>query len=144
MAFNAEYQLFIVNKKITFSYKMTSTNSTSKIEISISASLRFWLFVIPNSLSILGSFFVLYYLLFDRTLRQGLHNHVIIVLLFAGLIYELTTVPLMLHYYRVGNNWKPALTFSRLWTFIDGLCYTIQMTGFAWASMDHQLLACLF
>jgi hypothetical protein len=33
--------------------------------------------------------------LFDQTLRQALHNHIIIILLCIGLIYELTSVPLL-------------------------------------------------
>ncbi len=123
---------------------MTSSTSTSdsqlnnSFEMSISATVRFWLFVIPNSLSILCYFFVLYHILFDRTLRQALHNHVIIILLFAGLIYELTTVPFMLHFCRVGNIRKPTIIFAHFWIFIDSLCYTMQMTGFAWASIERH------
>ena len=119
----------------------TSTEkSKDSFEISISLTVRFWLFVIPNSLSIVCSFFVLYQLLFDRALRQALYNHAIIVGLLAGLIYELTTVPLMLHYFRVGNTWKLTPLFSRSWTFIDNLCYTVQITSFAWASIERHIL----
>jgi hypothetical protein len=125
---------------------MTSSTSTSEnelnnsFEISISVTVRFWLFVIPNSLSILCSLFVLYYLLFDRILRQALHNHVIIILLVAGLIYELTAIPFMLHFYRVGKIWKPTIIFARFWIFIDCLCYTTQMIGFAWATIERHIL----
>ncbi len=60
---------------------------------SIPHIVEFWIYAISDGLSILCSLFVLYDLLFDRTLRKALNNHVIIVLLIMGLIYELTTIP---------------------------------------------------
>ena len=109
-------------------------------DILIPVGIRFWLYLIPDTLSILCSLFVLYQLLFDRTLRQSLHNHVIILLVLIGLIYELTSVPLMLHYYCFGSAWILAASFPHLWTFIDYLCYAIQIIGFAWASMERHIL----
>ena len=117
-----------------------NTKSNNPFDISIPVSVRFWLYLIPDTLSILCSIFVLYHLLFDRTLRHALHNHVIIVLLFAGLVYETTTVPLMLYYYCVGNSWKRSTSFSRFWIFIDSLSYEIQLIGFAWASIERHIL----
>jgi hypothetical protein len=46
----------------------------------------------------------------------------------------------MLHFYRVGNIWKPTIIFAHFWIFIDSLCYTTQMTGFAWASIERHIL----
>jgi hypothetical protein len=106
----------------------------------IPVSVRFWLLLIPNILSILCSIFVLYHLLFIRTLRQALNNHVIIVLLLIGLIDELITVPFILYYYRFGTTWKLTTSFSRFWTFISYLCYTTQLIGFAWASIERHIL----
>jgi hypothetical protein len=108
----------------------------------ISVTARFWLYLIPNILSVLCSIFVLYHLLFDRTLREALHNHVIIIILFAGLIYELTTVPLQLYYYHFGDTWEMTIPMSatRLWTFIDSLGYQTQLIGLAWASIERHIL----
>jgi len=78
----------------------------------ISVYVRFWLYLIPNILSLLCSIFVLYHLLSDRKLRRALYNHIIIIILFAGLIYELTTVPLQLYYYHFGNTWEMTLPIS--------------------------------
>ena len=117
-----------------------NTKSTNPFDLLIPVSVRFWLYLIPNVISAGCSIFALYHLLFDRTLRQALHNHVIIVLLFAGLVYETTTVPLMLYYYCVGNSWKRSTSFSRFWTFIDSVSYEIQLIGFAWALVERHIL----
>ena len=85
-------------------------------------------------------FFVLFHLLSDRAIRQALNNHIIIVLLVIGLIYEVTSVPLMLYWYRFGNTWKYTLGFSHFWTFVDYLCYSTQLVGFAWASIERHIL----
>ncbi|CAF0786545.1 unnamed protein product [Adineta ricciae] len=113
-----------------------------KPQISISLSTRFWLFLFSNISSVLCSIFVLFHLLLDRTLRQALNNHIIIVLLCIGLIYELTTVPLMLYYFRYFDQWilTSSHTFTRLWTFVDYTCYATQIVGFAWASIERHIL----
>ncbi|CAF4068782.1 unnamed protein product [Rotaria sordida] len=109
-------------------------------ELRISVYTRFWLYLIPNICSVFCSFFVLYHFLFDRTLRQALNNHIIIVLLFIGLIYEITSVPLMLYWYQVGTAWKFTLTFAHFWTFVDYSCYSTQLVGFAYASIERHIL----
>ncbi len=126
-------------KSLNFTFDISQLSTSSYTLIS-SFSIRFWLYLIPNTLSILCSIFVLYYLLFDRILRQALHNHVIIIVLFAGLIYELTSVPFMLCYYHFGSTWKITTSFANFWTFIDSLCYAIQLIGFAWASIERHIL----
>jgi hypothetical protein len=128
---------------------MESSNSTfngrdlgNPYVMIISVYVRFWLYLIPNILSVLCSIFVLYYLLFDRKLREALYNHIIIIILVAGLIYELTTVPLMLYYYYFGDTWEMTLPISaiRFWTFIDSLGYQTQLIGLAWASIERHIL----
>ena len=70
-------------------------------------------------LSILGSIFVLFHLFFNRALRQAWNNHIIILLLLIGLIYELTSVPLMLYWFRFSDTWRMTLSFAHFWTFTD-------------------------
>ncbi|CAF1031272.1 unnamed protein product [Adineta ricciae] len=109
-------------------------------ELRISVSTRFWLYLIPNISSIFCSLFVLYHFLFDRTLRQALNNHIMIVLLFIGLIYEVTSVPLMLNFYQNGDSWTFSPQFAHFWTFVDYLCYSMQIVGFAYASIERHIL----
>ena len=125
---------------------MTDVNDTRDVqfysgsEFDLSISVRFWLYLVPNVLSILCSLFVLYYLLFDRTFRKALNNHVFIVLLFVGLGFELIDIPLTLHYYRLDAAWRPLHNFSLFWSYIDFTFYTIQIIIFAWATIERHIL----
>jgi hypothetical protein len=58
----------------------------------------------------LDNSFLLYIIFYLIGLRLALNNHVIIVLLFIDLIYEITSVPLMLYWYQFGDSWKLTLT----------------------------------
>ena len=109
-------------------------------ELRISLNSRFWLYLIPNTLSLFCSLFVLYHLLFERALRQGLHNHIIIVLLLIGFTYEAISVPLMLLWFQLGDAWKFSLSFAHFWTSIDYFCYSTQLVGFGWASVERHIL----
>jgi len=125
---------------------MSNVNNTEDLDFysgsdfTLPISARFWLYLVPNVLSILCSIFVLYYILFDRTLRQALNNHVFIVLLFIGLIFELIDIPLTLYYYRAGTTWRLTPSFSLFWTYIDFALYTTQIVIFAWATIERHIL----
>ena len=82
--------------------------------------------------SLLCSFFVLFHFLSDRTLRQALNNHIIIILLFIGLIYGIASVLL--------DTWKFTLSFAHFWTIIDYLHYSTRLVDFAWASIERHIL----
>ncbi|CAF1297490.1 unnamed protein product [Adineta ricciae] len=109
-------------------------------ELAIPRSVRFWWYLILNICSLICSLSVLYQLLFHRKLRQALNNHVIIVLLFVGLIYESLSVPFMLHFYRVGYSWNITTSFGHFWQFMDYTSYTISLVGFAWATIERHIL----
>ncbi|CAF2542536.1 unnamed protein product [Rotaria sp. Silwood2] len=109
-------------------------------DLALPISARFWLYLIPNVLSILCSFFVLHHLLFHRNRRQALHNHVFIVLLFIGLLFELIDIPLTLHYYRFGDSWQLTPSVSLFWTYIDFALYTAQIIIFAWATIERHII----
>ncbi|CAF1055422.1 unnamed protein product [Adineta steineri] len=114
--------------------------SDSQFNVVISSIILFWTFLFSNILSILCCLFVLYYLLFYRNLRGALYNHVIIILLLINLIYELTDISFILHYYRVDRTWQVNLIFARFWTFIDFGFYTIQLLLFSWATIERHIL----
>ena len=101
----------------------------------------FWsylLFLIP---SLICSLFLLYYLLFDRRLRSALHNHVIIVVLFIVLIYELTIYPWMLHYYHHQQSLLAASNlFCTIRRFLDWDLYITQSFLVSWATIERHIL----
>ena len=107
---------------------------------SFSYPVQFWIYLLGDIPSTVCSFFVLYHLLFDRTQRRALHNHVIIVLLIVGLISELTNIPWILNYYRLDAVWEPAPIFCRIWSFIDYASFITQLLLFAWASVERHIL----
>lgn len=91
-------------------------------------------------MSLFFTFFDLYYLLLDRTMRRALHNHVIIVLLMVGLIYESINIPWILYN---DFNRSPLIEselFYSVWTFFNYSFYALQVELFAWATIERHLL----
>ena len=119
-----------------------STNTVSSVStvVGFSYSVRFWLLLIPNILSIVCSIFLLYHLLFNRNLRHALNNHVIIILLILGLFFELTDVSWTIHYYHFGYTLIQTPAFALLWTFIDYAVFNCQTMLFAWATIERHIL----
>jgi hypothetical protein len=108
--------------------------------MAISNSVAFWLFIFFIIPSILCSIFVLYHLLFDRTLRRALNNHVIILILFFGLLYELTSIIWYIYFYRNGVSWSSTRAFCLIWLFIDDSGYVIIALLVTWASIERHIL----
>jgi hypothetical protein len=109
-------------------------------DVIFSYVFRFWLFLISNILSIACCLFALYHLLIDRNLRQSLNNHIIIILLFICLIYELTDISFILNFYRFGTNWHITPSFSVFWSFLDYALYGAQFLLFSWATIERYIL----
>jgi hypothetical protein len=103
-------------------------------------SQRFWAYLFSNVFSLIFSFFALYFLLTDRTLRRALNNHIIIVLLIIGLIFELTTIPWTLY---SDYNHEPLIRskiFYKLGNFLNYLSIALQIGLFAWATIERHIL----
>lgn len=94
-------------------------------------------FLIP---SIPCTIFVLYHLLFNRTLRTNIQNHTIIVLLFIGFIQQLTIYPWMLYYFFQNGIWQRPLIFCEFWGFFDWGAYIMQTVLFAWTTIERHIL----
>lgn len=106
----------------------------------ISFTVRAWLYLIPNCLSISCSIFVLYHLLFNRNLRQSLHNHIIVILLTTNLFYELTNVNCIIYYYFTLQTIVRHPTFILIWVYINYSCFYLQVLLFAWATIERYFL----
>lgn len=103
-------------------------------------SVQFWSYLVLDILSILCSLLVLYCLLVDRTLRTALHNHVVIIILMIGLVYELTNIPCILYFSHYGTPMFFSRAFNLIWVFIDYAFYSTQVALFAWATMERHIL----
>ncbi|CAF4299086.1 unnamed protein product, partial [Adineta steineri] len=108
--------------------------------IAIPYIVRFWIFLISNVFSFICCLFVLYHLLFDSTLRRGLHNHVMIILLIMCLIAELTTIPWTMYLFLYGVAWIQTPTFCMIWKFFDTATYTTTAKLVGWASIERHIL----
>ena len=107
----------------------------------ISNAVWFWSILLSLILSFFCLMFVLYNLLFDRTLRHALNNHIIIIILIINLITELTTYPWMIYFYYNDGVWdgRPMI-FCEIWTFIDWGLFLTHTILFAWATIERHIL----
>ncbi|CAF1278155.1 unnamed protein product [Adineta steineri] len=119
---------------------ITIVTTTTSSFLKFSSTARVWIYLIPNVLSICCSIFVLYHFLFKRTLRQALNNHVIIILIIIGLIYELTDVFWLIHYYHFHFALFSTPAFALIWMYIDFAFEITQVMLFAWATIERHIL----
>ncbi|CAF1154061.1 unnamed protein product [Adineta steineri] len=119
---------------------MEENFTSSSPSSGLSSSVTYITYMIFDILSILCSLFVLYYLLSDRALRRALNNHIIIVLLFLGITYELTTISWDLYYLRNGIPWIESPIFYLFSFFLDYGLYVTQIVLFAWATIERHIL----
>ena len=127
------------SKSKTFnSMKMSDDNGTSD-EI-ISDNTKFWVYLIFLIPSIICSLLFIIYIIYNRTVRHAVHNHVITVVLLIGLFYQVTLYPWMLYSYHYQGIWSRSLLFCTLWEFIDWGVYFTQTILVAWASIERHIL----
>ncbi|CAF1189900.1 unnamed protein product [Adineta ricciae] len=108
--------------------------------IAIPHVARYWIFLISNICSLLCAVFVLYHYLFDSTLRRGLHNHTLTIVLIICLIWELTDVPFQMYLFLYRIVWIQTPTFCILWKILDAALYTSTAKLIGWASVERHIL----
>ena len=108
--------------------------------MALSTSAQFWFYLTPLVPSALCSIFVLYHLLMQRALRMAANNHVVILMVSFGLIYEVTDMAWYIHFFRTGTPLSATPTFCRIWVFIDAAVYVIIAILMSWASIERHIL----
>ncbi|CAF1080617.1 unnamed protein product [Adineta steineri] len=103
-------------------------------------TVKFWTILVVLIPSLLCTLFLLYHLLFDRNLRNALHNHTITVLLILCLINEMTFYPWMLYYYPNQSVWQRSYMFCLFLGFLDWSLYIAHTLIFAWAMIERHIL----
>jgi hypothetical protein len=111
-------------------------------ELVPSRQIQFWTMLIIEIPSLICIIYVLYHLLFDKHLRQALHNHVIIILLFLSFIVEVVDNPLYLDAYLHNgrNSFHSCPTICLIWWFVDYGVYGAISVFLAWASFERHIL----
>jgi len=106
----------------------------------LSNTVKFWIYLVLLVPSMICLLFVLYHLLFNRTSRSALNNHVIIVLLLNCLIAEITIYPWILYFYQYKGVWIRSKIFCAIWGYLDWGLYVTQTILFAWATIERYIL----
>ncbi len=107
------------------------------------SQVQFWTFLAFEIPSLACTIFLLIHLLFNRKLRQALHNHVIIIFLFLTLCIEIFDDPLYIDAYRFGgtvNSFPISIPICLMWWFIDYGFYGAITFFLAWASIERHIL----
>ena len=124
----------------SFSDKNSSYLNSSNRNNDLGQSLLFWVFLVLDIPAILCSFFVLCYLLSERSSRQALQNHAIIVILLFNLIYQVIDIPLHLQYFRTGLVHPMISTVCLFWWFMDYGFFFINLVLLMWSSFERHII----
>ncbi|CAF1157761.1 unnamed protein product [Adineta ricciae] len=103
--------------------------------------LWMWLLAVFIGPSVVCYVFLLYHFFAIRTLRQGINNHIVIVVLILGLMYTLIDIASSITYYRLHRQvWPQSPAFCYFWLWIDyGVFNTITVL-LAWGSFERHIL----
>ncbi len=105
-----------------------------------SNTVCFWLYLIVLIPSIICSLFLLYHLLINPALRTALNNHVVILVIFLGLLYEVTDIVWLIYYYHTNSALIMKPSFCLVWVLIDTAGYVTLSILVAWASIERHIL----
>lgn len=96
------------------------------------------LFIGP--LAAVCNLFLLYQLLTDRHLREQLHNHIIVAILFASLEFNLIHVPFSIHLFLTGSVWPRSIIACSIWRFTAYTGCNANDVLLAWAAIERHIL----
>jgi len=108
--------------------------------VSFSLSFQFWFTLSFHIPSIICYTFVLIHILLQKTQRQALHNHSILVLLLISFAIVLFDYSLKLDFYYHGEVRIHTAAFCQVWWLFEFGMYTMCTTILAWASFERHIL----
>ena len=106
----------------------------------ISKQVQLWTYLIPYIPSIACTFFVLHHLLFRRSSRANLNNHVPVLLLLIGMVNQVTVYPWMFKWFLYEGVWERTPLFCSFWGLFDWGFFCTQTILFAWGSIERHIL----
>ena len=115
-------------------------DTSENADISIPPTVGFWLLLVFDIPAVLCSFFLLYHLLLKRDLRQALHNHVVIVLLFVIVPSLLIDIPSYIVVLSVGYVWLAYPWFCNVWSFVTVGLFDMIAILMAFGSIERHIL----
>lgn len=109
-------------------------------EVPIPKKTRFWILVCFNIPAFICAVFLLFNLLFKRTLSKELHNHVIILILCLTIAIQLIDVNFYILFAEFGRVWLSAPFFCNLWSFVAVGLYDLIAMLLTWAAIERHIL----
>lgn len=112
------------------------------VELTPSAPVQFWTYLIFELPSLICAMFLLYHLIHDRHLRQQIHHHVMIILVFLCFMILVIDHSLYLDGWRVGrgNSFPSSPSLCLVWWFMDYGFYGAVSVFLTWAAFERHLL----
>lgn len=120
--------------------QINSTLSSIIYETPFTRKIKFIVFLILEPPALLCNFLLVYHLIVNRSHRNALHNHAILVLLIVTLLINSVEIPLLLHYLNTGFVAIPNHIFCILWQWFDYLLSSEVNLIMVWASFERHLL----
>ncbi|CAF1166766.1 unnamed protein product [Rotaria sordida] len=119
----------------------TDGDSFESSEISLPRFVRFWILILLDIPSVACTFFLLFHLILNRTLRREINNHIIIILLAFGLAGQLIDIPLYLTFItHTGIVFPSTPATCLIWWLAAFGFYNGGTLLMAWAAIERYLL----
>ena len=129
------------NETLTTSLSNRTIRPPSLSDVDFSFAFQFWFNLPFHVLSLFCYVFVLSYILKNKTQRQALHNHSIIVLLFISFSIVLFDYSWVLDSARhEGQVWLASPILCKIWWLLDFGFYDACTVVLAWTSFERHIL----
>ena len=108
--------------------------------VSMSPTLRIWLMIVIDFISLTCSLTVFYQMFTKKVLRESLHNHAFIALTLTGLGTQLIDIPFYVNYLRLGYVWPSTPLACLVWWYVDIGLFEATIMLVVWASLERHIL----
>ncbi|CAF1031121.1 unnamed protein product [Adineta steineri] len=107
----------------------------------VSYNLRFWLLLFFAIFSFICSIFIIYRYLSNRKMRNGLHNHCIVLIIIINVLLIVTDIIwTLVSLHNTGRSPSATSSFCLIWWLFDDALYNSQTAILAWASIERHIL----
>ncbi|CAF1628682.1 unnamed protein product [Adineta ricciae] len=102
-------------------------------------NIKFGIFIALEPPALICNTILVYYLIFNRTLRYTLHYHAVLALLIVCLLTNLIEVPRIIHYLHIDIVLPPTNINCLIWQLCDYLLFGSLNVFLLWASIERHL-----
>ena len=121
------------------SAESNTTELITSYETACTRKIKLGLFIAITPFAIICNIILIYYLVFDRIIRNILHYHSILVLLLVCLVLETIEVPRIMNYLRIGIVTLRTDLHCLLWQWLDYILGGLINVYMLWFSLERHL-----